>query len=101
MSKERGKPGGDLDGSGARGYSLELFMTRLAEISPRPEKPISPESRLVADLGFDSLAFSRLALLLYERYGVGAISTASLRANGQLTVKSFFRTYVVGTGTPE
>lgn len=87
--------------SSARASSLELFMTRLAEIAPRPDKPISPGSRLDTDLGFDSMAFSRLALLLYECYGVGAISTASLRGDGQLTVETFFRTYVVGSGTSQ
>lgn len=77
--------------SGARRPSVELFMTQLAEIAPDSTKTISPDSDLIADLGFDSLAFGRLGLLLFEYYGVGGLSTASVRSIEHLTVECFFR----------
>lgn len=80
---DRRRPGG-------RHATLELFMTQLAMIAPDSAKTISPDSELIADLGFDSLAFSRLGVLLYEYYGVGGLSTDSMRSMN-LTVESFFR----------
>lgn len=69
-------------------------MTQLAKLAPDAAKTISPDSELIADLGFDSLAFSRLGLLLYEYYGVGGVSTASMRSMN-LTVEGFFRRCVL------
>ncbi|HEX6689392.1 MAG TPA: acyl carrier protein [Solirubrobacterales bacterium] len=81
---------------GTPSRSLELFMTQLAEIAPESEHPISPQSGLISDLGFDSLAFGRLALLLYEHYEVGGLSTSSMRSAGHLTVEKVFRHYILG-----
>jgi hypothetical protein len=80
---------------GAQHPTIELFMTQLAEIAPDSSKEISPDSDLIADLGFDSLAFTRLGLLLYEYYGVGGLSTASVRSIEQLTVEGFFHRCVL------
>lgn len=73
-------------------------MTQLAEIVP--DKPISPESELIDDLGFDALAFGRLAVMLYERYGVGELSAASMRPKEPLTVEGFFRHCVLDVTSP-
>ncbi|HSR94608.1 MAG TPA: hypothetical protein VLK56_07050 [Solirubrobacterales bacterium] len=70
-------------------------MTQLAEIAPSGGKPISPKSKLTADLGFDSPAFGRLALLLAEHYGVGGLSEASVGSEGNLTVEEFFCHHVL------
>lgn len=80
------------------GATLELFMTHLAKIAPRLADAIRPDSRLLADLGFDSLAFTRLALLLFEHYHVEEVSTAALRSSDQ-TVAEFFASHV-GAGRP-
>ncbi len=68
-------------------------MRQLAEIVP--DRPISPESDLIDDLGFDALAFNRLAVLLYERYGMAGLSSASMRSEESLTVEGFFRNCVL------
>lgn len=73
--------------------SLESFMTQLAEIAPG--KPISPESDLIDDLGFDALDFGRLAVMLFERYGMAGLSSASMRSEESLTVEGFFRNCVL------
>jgi hypothetical protein len=75
--------------------TLELFMTQLAEFAPASGKPISPECSLVSDLGFDSAAFKQLGELLSEHYGVGGLSTSSMRSEGRLTVEEFFRCHVL------
>ena len=80
---------------GARNPSLELFMTQLAEFAPARSKPISPQSHLVADLRFGSLAFRQLGVLLSEYYGVGGLSTSSMHTEGRLTVEEFFRYHVL------
>src|SRR5262245_16790115 len=85
------KAGGQLPWAATREPTLERFMSQLADIAPESSKPVSPESDLIEDLGFDSLAFSRLALLLYERYGIDGLSTASMRSKERLTVEGFFR----------
>lgn len=80
---------------GARNPTLELFMTQLAEFAPASGKPISPRSCLISDLRFDSLAFRQLGVLLSEHYGVGGLSTSSMRSEGRLTVEEFFRYHVL------
>jgi len=69
--------------------ALEVFITYLAEIAPS-DQSITSQSHLIEDLEFDAIAFSRLGLLMYERYGIGGIATASLRAEN-LTVEDFFQ----------
>ncbi len=88
-----GKPGPLRPALSAAG--IELFMTQLAEIAPDSAKAISPHSDLIADLGFESLAFNRLGLLLYEYYGVGGFSRASMRSIEHLTVEGIFRRCVL------
>lgn len=68
--------------------SLEAFIAYLAEIT-ESNQPITSQSHLIEDLGFDGVAFNRLGLLIYERYGIGGLSTASLSDN--LTVEDFFQ----------
>jgi acyl carrier protein len=70
-------------------------MTQLADITPRG-KTIRPESRLIGDLGFDSLAFSQLEVLLAESYQSRGASAAALRDNSTLTVEAIYRRFVVG-----
>jgi acyl carrier protein len=45
------------------------YVSDLAALSDAAIGEITEESRLVADLGFDSLAFTELALILDDRYG--------------------------------
>jgi hypothetical protein len=78
-----------------RSLSLELFMAQLAEITPARATPITPESDLIEVLARDDHAFSRLADLLNSHYGVGGLSTASVRSEERVTVESFFRRCVV------
>ena len=74
--------------------ALRAFIEELSEIAPDPGRPIAPGSHLIEDLGFDAIAFSRLGLLVYERYGVGGLSTTSLDSE-RLTVAGFFRNCVL------
>lgn len=78
---------------------LEAFIEQLAEIAPNRAMSISAQSDLISDLGFDSPAFGRLALLLYKSYGIAGLSTASLQSKEHLTVEGFFNhrvLYVLG-----
>lgn len=77
-------------GDATRTQTLETFIKDLSEIAPNSKAPISARSHLIADLGFDARAFRRLALLLYTRYGVAGLSTASLRFEKHFTVEGFF-----------
>lgn len=77
-----------------RSRALKTFIEELAEIAPAPRRPVKPDSRLIEDLGFDTVAFNRLGLLVYERYGVGGLSTGSLRSE-PLTVEAFFNVCVL------
>jgi len=78
----------------SRRLSIEVFMVYLGEIAPNHHQKITPGSHLIDDLGFDASAFQSLGILLAERYGIGGVSTASLRSES-LTVESFFRSYVL------
>ena len=74
---------------------LDRFSAEIAEILSIDPAGVSPESRLVEDLDFDSLAFVELSILLMERYGsqnfLAAISDElDVRA---LTVGSVFEGY--------
>jgi hypothetical protein len=69
--------------------SLAAFTGYLIEII-EPDHPISPQSHLIEDLGFDAVAFNRLGVLMYERYGIGGLSTAALEPEN-LTVEGFFQ----------
>jgi acyl carrier protein len=44
------------------------FVSRLAEFARAPAESITPDARLVSDLGFDSLALAELGLSLREAY---------------------------------
>jgi hypothetical protein len=93
-------PGWDESGppaDGAQGLGLGLFMRQLAEIAP--DKPIRPESDLIDDLGFGALAFGRLAVMLYERYGIDGISAAFMRSQESRTVEGFFRCCILDLTT--
>lgn len=76
-------------GQEARPPSLEVFIAYLAEIA-ESDQPITSQSHLIEDLDFDAVAFSRLGLLMYERYGIGGLSTAALGSEN-LTVEDFFQ----------
>ena len=68
-------------------------MTQLADIAPRG-RPIRPESRLIADIGFDSLAFGQLEVLLSESYQARGASAAALRDDPTLTVETVYRRFI-------
>jgi acyl carrier protein len=74
---------------------LARFTAEIAEILDVDPVEVSPESRLVDDLDFDSLAFVELSILLMERYGsqnflAGVSDELDVRA---LTVGSVFEGY--------
>lgn len=82
--------------------TLDRFLVEIREIAPDSAESISPESDLIEDLRFDPPAFRRLAVLLFERYGIGGLSTASMRTEAHLTVESFFRHCVLeALGLPD
>lgn len=94
----------DGDAKGAelsmRPPALKAFIGYLSEIAPHPKRQITPQSHLVDDLDFDAIAFSCLGLLVAERYGIGGISTESLKSEN-LTVEGFFERcilHVLGVG---
>jgi hypothetical protein len=74
--------------------ALKTFIDYLAEIAPSSIQPITPQSHLIDDLNFDAIAFGRLGLLMYQPYGIGGISTKSLRSE-DLTVEDFFQNCIL------
>lgn len=82
---------GDVKGAelSMRPAALEAFISYLREIAPYPERQITRQSHFVDDLGFDAIAFSRLGLMVAERYGIGGVSSTSLQSE-HLTVEAFF-----------
>lgn len=92
---------GDDHPERGREATVGQFIEELRGIAPREGISVRPESDLIADLGFDSLAFAQLGVLLYERYGQdGAGIAASLRERDTATVESVFRTFVLPTADP-
>ncbi len=103
MSAQHGQLGEQAQaepGAEARQASLEAFIAELAGIAPDATKPISPESRLITDLGFDPLAFGQLAVLLFERYEVKGNATQARRSEEELTVADVFSSYVHAARAP-
>ncbi len=78
-------------GKAPAGPSLERFIDQLSEIAPRSDEPISSQSHLLEDLGFDFETVNRLATLLYRSYGIVGISMASLIQEERVTVEAFFQ----------
>jgi len=78
---------------------LERFADEIAAILDLEAGSVDPESRLVADLDFDSLAFAELAVLMMERYASanflpaisGDVETEAL------TVRSVFENYALAS----
>lgn len=68
---------------------IEAFISCLAKIAPKPDQDINAGSHLIDDLDFGAMAFGRLGVLVYERYGIGGVSAASLQLEN-LTVEGFF-----------
>jgi hypothetical protein len=75
---------------------IEAFISCLAKIAPNPDQDIKAGSHLIDDLDFGAMAFSRLGVLVYERYGIGGVCAASLRSEN-LTVEGFFEHCVLQT----
>lgn len=81
--------------TGVAPVGLEGFAAEVAEIVQADPARVRGESRLVADLDFDSLAFVELAVLLMDRYDsrnfMGAVSgDVDVAA---LTVESVYENY--------
>jgi acyl carrier protein len=74
--------------------TIDSLISLLEEIAPRQDQPITSASHLVDDLDFDAMAFSRLGVLIYERYGIGGLSSAAMSPES-LTVEGFFQRCVV------
>jgi hypothetical protein len=50
------------------------FVDPLAEIFPGSRGELKPESRLIEDLGVDSLALAELIIILVEKYDPASLS---------------------------
>lgn len=77
--------------------SWESFVAQLAVIAHREPSIIAPETRLVADLGLDSLAITELAVALMDEFGVEAVTDRMDEIEWEaLTVGRVFDDYVDG-----
>jgi hypothetical protein len=79
----------------AQAGDLDEFIGYLTKIAPAVDQAVEPSSHLFDDLAFEAIAFSRLGEWAQHRFGVGGISTVSLRSDC-LTVESFFRNCILG-----
>lgn len=65
-------------------------MGEIAAIASVPAHEVRPESRLIADLGFDALAFAQLGVLLFEHYEVTGRMMAFNSGGEEMTVETLF-----------
>lgn len=70
--------------------SLARFLGEIAAIVAAPAREVRPDSRLVADLGFDALAFGQLGALLFELYGVRDAAISPSLGGEEMTVRKVF-----------
>ena len=76
--------------------SFDSFAAEVAEIAGCSVEAVSKDSLLVGDLGFDSLGFAELAVLLVDRYGGVAFASALGQIEWEsLTVGAVFENYAV------
>jgi hypothetical protein len=82
-------------GTKGPGPTLVRFLGEVAAICGRPAHTVEPGCRLIADLGFDALAFARLDLLLFEVYEVRDTFRALDAGGRELTVEMVFERYAM------
>ena len=77
--------------------SWEQFAGEVADLADRPVEEIDETSRLVEDLGLDSVALAELVVILIERYDMYSLSkTLEERSWEQVTVRSLYDEYLTG-----
>jgi acyl carrier protein len=82
-----------------RNMSWDDLIAEISRVADLPPKRIDRESRLVADLGLDSLALTELAVVLIDQYQVESLSAKLEQVPWDaLTVEALFTTYVKGSG---
>lgn len=54
--------------------TLDGIVRCIAEVNEVPPNAISPQNRLVADLGLDSLALAELVVVLQQTYGTTLVA---------------------------
>ena len=72
-------------------------MGEIAAIASVPADEVRPESRLLADLAFDALAFAQLAVLLFEHYEVTGSVMAFNGEGEETTVEMLFDEQILAT----
>ena len=78
----------------------ELVNTT-AEIAEGSSRAIAHDTRLIADLGLDSLAVTELVVVLIDEYGIETLSRDLDAIEWEtLTVGALFETYVSRPGSP-
>ena len=56
----------------------------VGELAPTPGADVTPEARLVEDLGYHSLALLELSVLLEDTFGLPPLDAADAREIGQV-----------------
>jgi hypothetical protein len=75
----------------------EEFATQLAELVERPPDEVLPTTRVIEDLGLDSLALAELVLILVEKYEMGGLSkTLEERVWENVTAGALYDEYLTG-----
>jgi acyl carrier protein len=96
-SRSAGHGGGR---SGGRGASWEDFAAQVAELVEWPPDKLLPTTRVIEDLGLDSLSLAELVVILVERYDMNGLSqTLEERVWENLTVGALYDEYL--TGAPQ
>lgn len=81
--------------------SFDGFVAEIAAIAGCESEAVSRESLLVGDLGFDSLGFAELAVLLADRYGGEGFASALEQIEwDSLSVGAVFDNYAVRSAEP-
>jgi acyl carrier protein len=62
----------NLDGRAVSPYRPDVLSVVVA-MAPRPAGPVSDDTRLIGDLGYDSLRLIELSIALEQRFGLRSL----------------------------
>src|SRR5260370_30114299 len=84
-----------------RNVSWERFAAEVAKIAEVPPAEVTPDTRIIEDLAFDSLSLAELVVILIGDYDMADLSQAlGDRKWKDVAVGQLFEEYCAGLGRP-
>jgi acyl carrier protein len=86
--------------SGEAAANWDDFAGQLAELADCPPERVHRDTRVIEDLGLDSLALAELVVVLMEKYRMSSVSqTLEDRVWENFTVGALYDEYLAGAQT--